>query len=1680
MILNAQKRAFFLGLVSLITVVVGVVFFVGVGRVDNEDASAAQNLWMQYGYNDYGTMCNNLISVETTPRPYPSLSTTANVAGGEGFSLVARADGTVLAAGQNDHGQLGIGTFTAQEDSTLIPSLSGIDKVYAGNNFAFALDTANGSVWGWGENTHGQLGINNNLDQATPVQVFASNVIDIAPGEDHTLFLRSDNTVLAAGNNFYGQLGDSTNTAKNFPVSTGLSNIVEVSGGDGFSVALDASGGVFSWGFGGLGQLGQGNFTDTNSPILIASLTNVEHIRAGREHVLVSRTDDTLWEWGRVEGLSRNSNPENPAQVVGLPGGSTYTGITRERLGVGRANGLVVDDAGDVVIWGSNLHGQSGNSSWSESIAPTVITFTPGIIELAAVKGDFVQVSRSDGTLSGWGFNHFHNIGYANTATGSSDFLAANSQNYTSVGGGKTHTLIVKNDGSLLSCGLGFAGQLGLGTNANSLNPTAVPGLANITQAVGSNYGSFALSSGGTVYEWGDTPAGSNSPVLISGLNNIVSIVAGQQNLYAIDAVGDLYVYGNNPHTAGLNGGVPIIPQVTANGVRSVACAEYSCAYVDDLGSVYSTGNNYSGQLGGGTTGNTLQNTFVQVTGIVGAENIFSHHNFEGYSVITSADEVYVWGSEEALGSSQLNPMPTPALLAIEDVESIGFMFDRAFALKTDGSLWSWNRSNPSQYYYIEKVSELPLALGGTTAYVKGDLLEPITNIFGLNVFCQTSVTDSSTTCRFDIPPGERLPESFALQIGNGVVNSGCVEAGNIAFCENVSTGSVPGIQDIFVVIDGSAAVDSGEDVQIDALDSDGDGMPDSWENTYSLDPNDPSDVSGDPDGDLLNNINEYINLTDPQQGDTDFDFVSDGVEVNILLTDPLVTDSDSGLTVINEAGNNISDGAEDFDGDGFTNSDEINNGSNPFDSNSRPATVLSATDIPELVFNCSSASSNSSTSCVFNLPVDKLLPANFLLKTGGDSAFGGSCALNNTTRVVTCLNVSVGSLVGSQDILAQINVGGAIDTGEDLDVGLQDSDGDGLPDVWEIQYGLNPNSAIGNSGPLGDPDGDNLTHLEEYFYGTNPNTLDSDGDGLGDGLEVGDFKTDPLNADSDSARTIANEANNSVSDNNEDFDGDGFNNGEEIQGNSNPFDQVSTPSTEISSIDIPQMVWFCGEGLVNSQITCRSTIPAGKKVTSTLSVTIGSASNSPVCAINGSSIECNAVPSGNVSSLQTIFVQIGSNPKINTGERVRINGSVQSDGDNDGLPDSWESQFGLNPNSGVGNDGAGGDADGDGLTNIQEYNNGTNPGLADTDGDGVSDGDEILILSTDPSNGDSNSLRTTENNAGNGVNDGAEDFDGDGFNNRDEIAAGTDPFNVNATPGSTFDSLDIQELTVYCQEGLINSSTDCTFTLPQNKFLPSGFKLGVSNAIPGGTCVTSGVTVNCTNVPTGSFEGLQFVYGQINSQQSVNTGERVRISAILATDSDGDGLPDSWEISFDLDERNAEGFDGSEGDPDDDGFTNIQEFNFGTNPLRADTDGDGVNDKDESEILLTDPTNGDSDSSRTENVDERDNGINDGDEDFDGDGYTNRQEIFSETSSFNASENPLTGPTGDPVAQNPDNVDDESVGGVEDVVPNLNNTNRTGGLQILSLLGSSFVAVGVIGLLVSSRRKMIVFKDNK
>ena len=144
--------------------------------------------------------------------------------------------------------------------------LTGVIAVSAGQSFSLALQ-ANGTVWAWGDNNNGELGIGNYIEQNYAVQVPGlSNVVAISAGIFYSLALTSDGNVWAWGDNSYGELGDGSYTTHITPEQVpGISGVVALSAMGITSLALTADSAVWVWGDNTWGELGLDSFSCTQS-----------------------------------------------------------------------------------------------------------------------------------------------------------------------------------------------------------------------------------------------------------------------------------------------------------------------------------------------------------------------------------------------------------------------------------------------------------------------------------------------------------------------------------------------------------------------------------------------------------------------------------------------------------------------------------------------------------------------------------------------------------------------------------------------------------------------------------------------------------------------------------------------------------------------------------------------------------------------------------------------------------------------------------------------------------------------------------------------------------------------------------------------------------------------------------------------------------------------------------------------------------------------------------------------------------------------------------------------------------------------------------------------------------------------------------------------------------------------
>lgn len=165
------------------------------------------SLWV-WGDNFVGQLGLGDLSNRNAPTRLGNGTDWAAVFPGINFMVALKTDGTLWAWGANLSGELGRGTYSDQE-TTPARIGDGTNWVTAttGPDFALALK-ADGTLWSWGENGNGQLGLGDTDDRSVPVQVgSAVNWRGVVAGSSHAIGLKGDNTLHSWGANFGGQLG---------------------------------------------------------------------------------------------------------------------------------------------------------------------------------------------------------------------------------------------------------------------------------------------------------------------------------------------------------------------------------------------------------------------------------------------------------------------------------------------------------------------------------------------------------------------------------------------------------------------------------------------------------------------------------------------------------------------------------------------------------------------------------------------------------------------------------------------------------------------------------------------------------------------------------------------------------------------------------------------------------------------------------------------------------------------------------------------------------------------------------------------------------------------------------------------------------------------------------------------------------------------------------------------------------------------------------------------------------------------------------------------------------------------------------------------------------------------------------------------------------------------------------
>jgi alpha-tubulin suppressor-like RCC1 family protein len=283
-------------------------------------------MWV-WGYGAYGALGQNQgVGNNTIDKSSPvqvGTDTTWKRASKSYLGFVAtKTDGTMWTWGYNAQGALGVNDRTDRSSPVQIPGTTWTGtkgKVAGGDKYSAAIKT-DGTLWLWGYNNHGNLGDNSRVYKSSPVQVPGTTWSSVSLSSHFTGAIKTNGTLWIWGRNNYGQVGDNSRVYKSSPVQVPGTTWSKVDTGGDFIIATKTDGTLWSWGYGIYGALSQNNTTSYSSPVQIPG-TTWNNIDGGKYYTTATKTDGTLWSWGyNGHGQVGQNNRTQYSSPIQIPG----------------------------------------------------------------------------------------------------------------------------------------------------------------------------------------------------------------------------------------------------------------------------------------------------------------------------------------------------------------------------------------------------------------------------------------------------------------------------------------------------------------------------------------------------------------------------------------------------------------------------------------------------------------------------------------------------------------------------------------------------------------------------------------------------------------------------------------------------------------------------------------------------------------------------------------------------------------------------------------------------------------------------------------------------------------------------------------------------------------------------------------------------------------------------------------------------------------------------------------------------------------------------------------------------------------------------------------------------------------------------------------------------------------
>ena len=248
------------------------------------------------------------------------------IAGGEAGSLAIKNTGTLWAWGVGTNGQLGLNDIVQRSSPTQVGTDSNWNDVTvskeAGNTYLGYGIKTDSTLWSWGENYYGQLGLNHggSVKISSPTQI-PGEWSQISAGMDHVIAVKTNGTLWSWGNGDFGKTGhNNVGVTYSSPKQVGTdTNWSQASGGTYGSAAVKSNGELYVFGANGSGQIGVNDRTQYSSPKQVSGTTWQSVTIGDPGTVHATKTDGTWWAWGYNDegqlGVNDTVRRSSPVQV---------------------------------------------------------------------------------------------------------------------------------------------------------------------------------------------------------------------------------------------------------------------------------------------------------------------------------------------------------------------------------------------------------------------------------------------------------------------------------------------------------------------------------------------------------------------------------------------------------------------------------------------------------------------------------------------------------------------------------------------------------------------------------------------------------------------------------------------------------------------------------------------------------------------------------------------------------------------------------------------------------------------------------------------------------------------------------------------------------------------------------------------------------------------------------------------------------------------------------------------------------------------------------------------------------------------------------------------------------------------------------------------------------------------